>query len=108
MARSITTILSLGFAGVMTLSAATPSLARDRHVGERAGIAAGVGLAAGALGYGDDYAYAPGYGYAPGYRAYYGPGYRAYYGAAPRYDSDGVAISPSPFCPYGAALQDRC
>jgi hypothetical protein len=123
MARSFTTTaLSLGLAGALALAAATPSFARD---GRRAATAAGVGFAAGALvgaaaataaspfygaAYGYD-GYAGDYAYAPGYDAYAaapsGYAYRNYY-AAPQYDSAGVAIDASPYCPIGAAQQNRC
>jgi hypothetical protein len=122
MERSIMrTALSLGLAAALALSAATPSLARGWH---RAAIGAGLGFAAGAVvgaataplwgryGYSDD-AYAPGYGYGSDYTygraaAYGAYGDRSGLGVVPRYDSDGAAIPLSPFCPYGAALQNRC
>jgi hypothetical protein len=84
---------------------------RGRGIGY--GIAAGV--AAGALAgaaassyYGDPYYGGPTYYAAPAYGpAYYDQGYYGY-GRAPQYDSSGAAVNPSPYCPPGAAAQNRC
>jgi hypothetical protein len=89
---------------------------RGRGIGY--GIAAGV--AAGALAgaaassyYGDPYYGGPTYYAAPDYGAAYSydqgnPGYYGYGRRAPQYDSSGAAVNPSPFCPPGAAAQNRC
>jgi hypothetical protein len=116
--------LSIALAGALAFSAVIPSLARGRQSVPRTEVGAGVGLAAapfvsaaaappwGGYRFSDD-TYAPGYVYggdgayarAVAYGVY---GSRPGIGAVPQYDSSGVAITPSPYCPYGKALQNRC
>jgi len=80
-------------------------------------VAAGVatGLAVGALaGAAAGYPYYGGYPYYYGGPAYaapaygYGPGYYYGYYRPQQYDSAGVAVGPSYYCPPGAAMQNRC
>lgn len=95
---------ALALAGVLAVTAASPSFARDRTW-----VAAGAGFAAGAVVgayaanansryYGPGYAYDPyGYGYEPGYT--YAPGYA--YAPAYRY------AEPAPAYAYGYPYYNR-